>query len=182
MKGDFKGKNYILRGCCPLEKRFIGNAKIFTADEKNQILRSGKGIEPGMITRRVYHDNRHLDDISRMQEIDLNFWLPGDILLKADKMSMAHSLESRVPYLDREVYEAASSYSPLVTASRNAWAKRVLNAIRSATFIIFRQYAKAKRASIEISRTICCVSSNGKFRNETSPFLEMEMQRKAVIM
>lgn len=107
MKGDFKGKNYILRGCSPLEKRFIGNARIFSADEKKRILRSGNGSEPGMVTRRVYHDNRHLDDISRMQEIDLNFWLPGDILLKADKMSMAHSLESRVPYLDREVYEAA---------------------------------------------------------------------------
>lgn len=107
MKRDFKGKNYILRGCSPLEKRFIGNARIFSADEKKRILCSGNGSEPGMVTRRVYHDNRHLDDISRMQEIDLNFWLPGDILLKADKMSMAHSLESRVPYLDREVYEAA---------------------------------------------------------------------------
>ena len=46
-----------------------------------------------------------------MQYIDLNFWLPGDILLKADKMSMAHSLETRVPFLDREVFRTASKLS-----------------------------------------------------------------------
>ena len=40
-----------------------------------------------------------------MQYIDMNFWLQGDILLKADKMSMAHSLEARVPYLDIKVFE-----------------------------------------------------------------------------
>lgn len=43
-----------------------------------------------------------------MQFIDMNFWLPGDILSKADKLSMAHSLELRVPFLDKEVFETAS--------------------------------------------------------------------------
>ena len=48
---------------------------------------------------------RGLNDIAKMQYIDMNFWLQGDILLKADKMSMAHSLEARVPYLDIKVFE-----------------------------------------------------------------------------
>ncbi len=47
--------------------------------------------------------------MTRMQQVDLNLWLAGDILLKADKMSMAHSLELRVPFLDREVWALAAA-------------------------------------------------------------------------
>ncbi|MCD7807538.1 MAG: asparagine synthase C-terminal domain-containing protein, partial [Lachnospiraceae bacterium] len=47
------------------------------------------------------------DDVTKMQYIDIHFWLIGDILLKADKMSMAHSLEVRVPFLDKKVFEVA---------------------------------------------------------------------------
>ena len=47
------------------------------------------------------------DDVTKMQYIDIHFWLIGDILLKADKMSMAHSLEVRVPFLDRKVFDIA---------------------------------------------------------------------------
>jgi asparagine synthase (glutamine-hydrolysing) len=43
-----------------------------------------------------------------MQYVDLYTWLRGDILVKADRMSMAHSLELRVPFLDREVFEVAA--------------------------------------------------------------------------
>ena len=104
---SFFGKNYLRRGATALEERFCGNAKIFSAGEKQELLLSGKGSSPYCVTRPVYDRSKALGPVERMQEIDLNFWLPGDILLKADKMSMAHSLESRVPFLDREVYEAA---------------------------------------------------------------------------
>lgn len=50
----------------------------------------------------------HLQDMEKMQSVDLNYWLPGDILQKADKMSMAHSLEVRVPFLDKEVWALAA--------------------------------------------------------------------------
>lgn len=46
--------------------------------------------------------------MEKMQSVDLNYWLPGDILQKADKMSMAHSLEVRVPFLDKEVFDFAA--------------------------------------------------------------------------
>ena len=49
-----------------------------------------------------------LQDMEKMQSVDLNYWLPGDILQKADKMSMAHSLEVRVPFLDKEVFDFAA--------------------------------------------------------------------------
>ncbi|GAA3326848.1 hypothetical protein GCM10020331_064440 [Ectobacillus funiculus] len=43
-----------------------------------------------------------------MQYIDMYTWLRGDILLKADRMTMAHSLELRVPFLDKEVFAVAA--------------------------------------------------------------------------
>ena len=60
-----------------------------------------------MITKPLYDKVKGMDDVTRMQYIDLNLWLIGDILLKADKMSMAHSLEVRVPFLDRKVFDVA---------------------------------------------------------------------------
>ena len=48
------------------------------------------------------------DEPTQMQYVDIRNWLVGDILLKTDKMAMAHSLESRVPFLDKEVFAAAS--------------------------------------------------------------------------
>ena len=50
-----------------------------------------------------------LDQATQMQYVDLFHWLVGDILLKTDKMSMAHSLESRVPFLDKRVFEVSAT-------------------------------------------------------------------------
>ena len=105
-----KGKNFLVRGSKSVEERFIGNAYIFTKKQRDKVLKyKSKGSKPEYITKGFYNKVKDLDDISKMQYIDLNFWLIGDILLKADKMSMAHSLESRVPYLDREVFELAKT-------------------------------------------------------------------------
>ncbi|WP_341280275.1 asparagine synthase (glutamine-hydrolyzing) [Paenibacillus sp. FSL H8-0537] len=108
----FRGKNYLLRGFSPIEQRFYGNAKLFNEKDKQQITLLNperfEAMQPSAsLTSDVYYNSRHLDDVTRMQLIDMNFWLPGDILMKADKMSMAHSLELRVPFLDKEVFEVA---------------------------------------------------------------------------
>lgn len=109
---DVRGMNYVRRGCTPLEQRFIGNAYMFTKREKSHILAKGMpATAPEELTKPYYEKTRGLDDVARMQYIDLNFWLPGDILLKADRMSMANALESRVPFLDREVFGAAKNLS-----------------------------------------------------------------------
>ena len=67
---------------------------------------------PQQLAAPVYVEVSGLDDTTRMQYVDLWFWLVGDILLKTDKMSMAHSLESRVPFLDREVFRLAATIPP----------------------------------------------------------------------
>jgi len=106
------GRNYLLRGTTPLEERFLGNAKIFSEDMKGELLRVGGDLlrtykNPVQIAGDYYKKTAHLDPVTRMQYIDMNLWMPGDILMKADKMTMAHSLELRVPFLDKELFDLA---------------------------------------------------------------------------
>ncbi len=105
---SFKGKNFFIRASKSVEERFIGNANMFSVDERNEVLKNPKGTLPADITKPFYDKVQDQDDITKMQFIDIHLWLVGDILLKADKMSMAHSLEVRVPYLDKEVFNVAS--------------------------------------------------------------------------
>ena len=106
--GHPPGKGFLMRGAKSVEERFIGNANVFTTEQRCRVLRhTARSATPQSLTAPFYRRVNHLSDPEKMQYIDLNFWLVGDILLKADKMSMAHSLESRVPFLDRGVYELA---------------------------------------------------------------------------
>ena len=104
-----RGKSFIERGTTPLQKRYIGNANIFNEKEKEYLLvhyLSQAGNEK--VTDILYSDSILYDDVTKMQYIDIQTWLKGDILLKADKMSMANSLELRVPFLDKHVFNVAS--------------------------------------------------------------------------
>jgi len=103
-----KGRGFMLRGAKTVEERYIGGANIFSPEEREKILKSSIAPNPIDITRPYYDKVKHEDDITKMQFLDIHLWLAGDILLKADKMSMAHSLEVRVPFLDKEVFRVAS--------------------------------------------------------------------------
>lgn len=103
-----KGRNFLIRGSQSIEERFIGNANVFTCEERRKVLKQPFGApSPARLLEGDYNRTKRMRDADRMQEIDLRRWLPGDILQKADRMSMAHSLEIRVPYLDKEVFELA---------------------------------------------------------------------------
>lgn len=105
---SFKGKNYLIRASKDVEERFIGNAFMFGMKEREKILKNPSGrYDFKQLTKPFYDKVKDLDDVTKMQYIDMHFWLIGDILLKADKMSMAHSLEVRVPFLDKKVFEVA---------------------------------------------------------------------------
>ncbi|MEW5920266.1 MAG: asparagine synthase (glutamine-hydrolyzing) [Bacillota bacterium] len=106
------GKNYLARARQPLEERFIGNASIFSPGEKKGITPVQEQLSPYRLTAPLYRQVAHLDEVTRMQYIDLNTWMPGDILVKADKMTMANSLELRVPFLDHHVFEFAATIPP----------------------------------------------------------------------
>jgi asparagine synthase (glutamine-hydrolysing) len=104
-----RGKSLLHRGSLTLEERYYGNARSFSDAQLRAVL-------PGFreewthtdITAPVYATSEGWDPVARMQHIDLFTWLRGDILVKADKMTMANSLELRVPFLDPEVFAVAS--------------------------------------------------------------------------
>ena len=103
-----RGLNFLVRRGKKLEDRFVGNAFIFNNKEVSKILsfkRNTNGFQD--LTKKYYEAVEDKDDVTKMQYIDFNFWLTGDILLKADKMSMANSLEVRVPFLDRPLIDYA---------------------------------------------------------------------------
>lgn len=103
-----RGFNFIYRRSLKLEERYIGNAFMFEPSETKQILNYKPQKENyKRLTKPYYNKVKAYDDVSKMQYIDFNFWLVGDILLKADKMSMANSLEVRVPFLDRLLIDTA---------------------------------------------------------------------------
>ncbi|RWA23840.1 asparagine synthase [Mycolicibacterium elephantis DSM 44368] len=104
-----RGKSLLHRGSLTLEERYYGNARSFSDEQLRAVL-------PGFreewthtdITAPLYAASKGADPVARMQHIDLFTWLRGDILVKADKMTMANSLELRVPFLDPEVFAVAS--------------------------------------------------------------------------
>ena len=123
-----RGANYLERASETPEDWYYTNANgVAFSPEERERLRAGKraaGTDanagsaagaaagaavptPQSLTAPVYAEVAHLDETTRMQYVDLHFWLVGDILLKTDKMSMAHSLESRVPFLDTQVFDVA---------------------------------------------------------------------------
>ena len=122
------GVNFLIRGSQPLQERFIGNAYIFTEKERKALLKiKTSAPKPAEITKPFYDKCRDNDEVTQMQYLDLHLWMTGDILLKADKMSMAHSLELRVPFLDKEVMALAEQIPTRyrVTKDETKYAMRI---------------------------------------------------------
>lgn len=105
-----RGANYLERASETPEDWYYTNANgvAFSVEERSRLLKGGcSAPAPQSLTAPVYAEVAGMDETTRMQYVDLYFWLVGDILLKTDKMSMAHSLESRVPFLDKQVWNVA---------------------------------------------------------------------------
>jgi asparagine synthase (glutamine-hydrolysing) len=104
-----RGKDLLRRGALDLEHRYYGNARIFRDDQLKQVLRKfDENVGHLDVTAAAYEESVNWDPVTRMQHVDLFTWLRGDILVKADKVTMANSLELRVPFLDTEVFKIAA--------------------------------------------------------------------------
>ncbi len=104
-----RGVNFLIRRGKKLEDRYIGNAYMFSEKERKKLLKiTTNAKSPREIVKPYFDMVKDKDSVTKMQFVDINTWMIGDILLKADKMSMANSLEVRVPFLDVEIMKIAS--------------------------------------------------------------------------
>lgn len=105
----FPGKNTLIKYSKPFCERYLGHAQVMDEEEANEILadRLKDDMTTTDVLRPYYEKVKHENNVLKKMYIDMHFWLPQDILLKADKMTMANSIELRVPFLDKEVWEVA---------------------------------------------------------------------------
>jgi len=110
----FPGQNSFIKGCTDISERYISNTLGFESEKdlKRLIRNYDENLTLKKVVKKHYERVGDVNDVSKMQYVDLKMWMAGDILLKADRMSMANSLELRVPFLDKEVFEVASRIDP----------------------------------------------------------------------
>jgi len=137
---EVRGMNYLRRYQKKLEERYIGNAKVFSPEDAGAVWK-GKPYER-MNLAPLYKEAEGWSDSTKMQYVDIHTWLPGDILAKADKMTMAHSLELRVPFLDKEVAAFARTI-PDRLKFMNGATKHLLR-VASKTFVPPRTQGRRK--------------------------------------
>ncbi|MBF0779309.1 asparagine synthase (glutamine-hydrolyzing) [Streptococcus cuniculi] len=108
-KPHFRGKSIITKYGQKVEDRYIGQAEIMSDDQANTLLQEKykNSVKSSDLTKKYYDEVKDMDDVSKKLYLDMNMWIVDDILLKADKMTMANSIELRVPLLDKKMWELA---------------------------------------------------------------------------
>ncbi|MBP3706538.1 MAG: asparagine synthase (glutamine-hydrolyzing) [Clostridia bacterium] len=181
-----RGINYLIRRGKRIEERFIGNANIFSLRERKAILKSEAALmaaSPKEICSGIYSEAKELDDVTKMQYLDINMWLVGDILLKADKTSMANSLELRVPFLDKKVFELArkiplnckidtgSTKLCLRKAAQRKLSLRTANKEKLGFPVPIREWLRQERYYNIVKEAFCSEEAAGYF--DTSKLLKL---------
>lgn len=145
----FKGQHTLIKYGKNLEKRYYNKTEMFLPDEVNSILKEKyqNDLSPFDLCKSYHDEVKDKDDVLRKMYIDLNFWLPNDILLKADKMSMANSIELRVPFLDKEVWNLSKEI-PTKYFVRNGETKEIFRSV--AHKCIPEEWAKRKKLGFPV--------------------------------
>lgn len=118
---DNKMRSYLIRSCDPLEEAFIGKSYLYNYEEKRELLKDASlATPPQDVTKGYYRRARKFDDVAKMQYIDINLWLAGNELLKAERMCTANSVELRLPFLDKEVWRVAARIPQKLRVNRTS--------------------------------------------------------------
>lgn len=126
MPEGMRGKSFLERGTTPLSKRYIGNAKMFENEQLKELMQNyNPSLSYHDVTTSLFKEAAEYPLVNQMQYIDIHTWMRGDILLKADRMTMANALELRVPFLDKEVFRVASEL-PVDLKIANGTTKHIL--------------------------------------------------------
>ncbi len=106
---EFKGKHFLVRGAMEPWQRFMRANYVFQSGERQKFLKRPITSKlPEEYSRRYFEEVPALDEPTQLQYVDMHTWMIYDILLKADRMSMANSLELRVPFLDKKMLELST--------------------------------------------------------------------------
>lgn len=106
---NFKGKNFLVRGAMEPYQRFMRANYVFQSAERQKFLKRPIASKvPEEYSKRYFDEVSNLDEPTQLQYVDMHTWMIYDILLKADRMSMANSLELRVPFLDKKMLELST--------------------------------------------------------------------------
>lgn len=125
---EFSGRNFVVRRGTRLENDYIGVNKVFSERERKKVLACSDPIKNKELTKPIFDTVKKQDNITKKQAIDIHFWLIKDILQKADRMTMANSIEGRVPFIDKEVFKVAST----LTENKKVTKENTKVALRSA--------------------------------------------------
>lgn len=145
----FGGKNTIIKCSKPFTERYIGHAFVFTEKEANSVLKEelNDNMTITDVLKPYYDKVKKENDLIKKMYIDMHFWLPQDILLKADKMTMANSIELRVPLLDKEVFELARKI-PTKYLIKDGQTKYIFRSIANET--IPEEWAKRRKLGFPV--------------------------------
>ena len=106
---NFKGKNFLVRGAMEPYQRFMRANYVFQSAERQKFLKRPIASKvPEEYSKCYFNEVSNLDEPTQLQYVDMHTWMIYDILLKADRMSMANSLELRVPFLDKKMLELST--------------------------------------------------------------------------
>ena len=145
----FKGKHTLEKYGKDISKRYYNKTEMFLPNEIKEVLNEEyiSDITPYDLCKPYHDETKKENDILRKMYIDLNFWLPNDILLKADKMSMANSVELRVPFLDKEVWNLSSKLPTKYMVHKNQ-TKYIFRQV--AEQVIPKEWAKRKKLGFPV--------------------------------
>jgi asparagine synthase (glutamine-hydrolysing) len=145
---DYKAKRFARAANLPPLERHHAWKEIFSPEQRGSLLGDGNpGWDPVSLYRERYLETAGAEPLARMQDVDLGIYLVDDLLVKTDRLSMAHSLELRVPFLDERVAEFALAL-PTSLKVRGLAKKRLLR--RALAPLLPRQVVRGRKQGFSI--------------------------------